>query len=104
MVIIMILNIFEFFPGSNHITNKESNFDNYIYRFAKENWNSSYSSLSVALEHKALATVIKKNIKLVHYWFGDHDYYYGYWFKRIFEIKLVVNLFSQLKATKKNAK
>ena len=85
----------KFFPGSNHVTNKElKNFDNYIYRFAKRNTgNSSYSSLSVALEHKALATLIKKNIKLVHYWFGDHDYYYGHWFKRIFGIKLVVNLF-----------
>tara|TARA_B100001248_G_scaffold248360_1_gene220604 strand:- start:6863 stop:7927 length:1065 start_codon:yes stop_codon:yes gene_type:complete len=84
-----------FFPGSNHITNKElKNFDNFVYRFAKKRTgNSSYSSLSVALEHKALATLIKKNIKLVHYWFGDHDYYYGYLLKRIFGIKLAVNLF-----------
>ena len=85
----------KFFPGSNHITNKElKNFDKYIYRFLKvRTGNSCYSSLSAALEHKALNTIIKKNIKLVHYWFGDHDYYYGYWFRKIFGIKLVVNLF-----------
>ena len=56
----------KFFPGSNHVTNKElKNFDNYIYRFAKRNTgNRSYSSLSVALEHKALATLIKKTSSL----------------------------------------
>lgn len=84
-----------FFPGSIHITNKElDKFDNKIYRFLKFNsGNSCYSSLSVALEHKALMEMIKNKIKIVHYWFGDHDYYYGYWLKRIFGVKLVINLF-----------
>ena len=84
-----------FFPGSMHVTNKElNNFDKRIYRFLKfKTGNSCYSSLSVALEHQALIKIIKHKIKLVHYWFGDHDYYYGYLFKRIFGIKLVINLF-----------
>ena len=93
----------KFFPGSIHVTNKElNNFDRYMYRFLKvRTGNSCYSSLSAALEHKALATIIKKNIKLVHYWFGDHDYYYGYWFKRVFGIKLVVNLFFSIEELKR---
>tara|TARA_B100000900_G_scaffold131157_1_gene110959 strand:- start:1381 stop:2445 length:1065 start_codon:yes stop_codon:yes gene_type:complete len=84
-----------FFPGSIHVTNKElGKFDNRIYRFLKfKSGNSCYSSLSVALEHQALMNIIKHKIKVVHYWFGDHDYYYGYWLKRIFGVKLVINLF-----------
>ncbi len=92
-----------FFPGSVHVTNKElNNFDKRIYRFLKfKTGNSSYSSLSVALEHKALTKIIKHKIKLVHYWFGDHDYYYGYLFKKIFRIKLVINLFFSIEELKR---
>ena len=92
-----------FFPGSIHVTNKElNNFDKSIYRYLKlKTGNSCYSSLSVALEHQALFQLIKNNVKLVHYWFGDHDYYYGYWFKKFFGIKLVVNLFFSLEELEK---
>ncbi len=84
-----------FFPGSINVTSKElKKFDNKIYRYLKfKTGNSCYSSLSVALEYEALFKLIRNDIKLIHYWFGDHDYYYGYLFKKTFGTKLVVNLF-----------
>ena len=91
-----------FFPGSINVTSKKlKKFDNKVYRYLKfKTGNSCYSSLSVALEYSALFKLIKKDIKLIHYWFGDHDYYYGYWFKRIFGTKLVVNLFFSIEELK----
>ncbi len=84
-----------FFPESISLTSKElSNFDNRLFRYIKyKTLNSCYSSLSVALEYNAFIKFIRNDIKLVHYWFGDHDYYYGYWFKRLFGAKVVINLF-----------
>ena len=87
-----------FFPGSISSTSNELNsFDNRFFRCVKnKTLNSCYSSLSVALEYNAFIKFINHDIKLVHYWFGDHDYYYGYWFKRIFGAKIVINLFFSL--------
>ncbi len=91
-------NLLKFFPESINVTSKDlRGFDNRIYRYLKnKTGNSCYSSLSVALEINVLKKAIGKNIEIIHYWFGDHDYYYGYLFKKFFGSKIIINLFFSL--------
>ena len=88
-------NLLQFFPGSIKVTSKDLNgFDNRIYRYLKyRTGNSCYSSLSVGLELNVFKKSIFKNIKIVHFWFGDHDYYYSFLLKKIFGLKIIINLF-----------
>ena len=73
-------NLLKFFPKSINVTSKDlTGFDNRFYRYLKnKTGNSCYSSLSVALELNVFKKSVSNNIKIIHYWFGDHDYYYGY--------------------------
>ena len=91
-------NLLKFFPKSVSVTSKDlKSFDNRIYRYIKKKTgNSCYSSLSAALEFHAFKKSIYNNIKIVHYWYGDHDYYYGYLFRKIFGSKIIINLFFSL--------
>ena len=91
-------NLLKFFPKSHNVTSKDlKGFDNRFYRYLKiKTGNSCYSSLSVALEISVLKKVIRNNLAVVHYWFGDHDYYYGFFLKKYFNIKIVINLFFSL--------
>ena len=75
-------NLLKFF-NSIHVTSKSLNgFDNRIYRYLKnKTGNSCYSSLSAALELNVFKKSIFNNIKIIHYWFGDHDYFYNYLLK-----------------------
>ena len=91
-------NLLKFFPEANNVTSKDlRGFDNRIYRYLKnKTGNSCYSSLSVALELNVLKKVMGNKIKIIHYWFGDHDYYYGFLFKKLFDFKIIINLFFSL--------
>ena len=91
-------NFLKFFPKSINVTSKDlKGFDNRFYRYLKKKTgNSCYSSLSVALELNVLKKSIGNNIKIIHYWFGDHDYYYGFLFKKFFGSKIIINLFFSL--------
>ena len=91
-------NLLKFFPKSLNVTSKDLNgFDNRFYRYLKiKTGNSCYSSLSVGLEINVLKKVIRNNVAIVHYWFGDHDYYYGFFLKKYFNVKIVINLFFSL--------
>ena len=91
-------NLLKFFPEAINVTSKDlRGFDNRIYRYLKnKTGNSCYSSLSVALELNVLKKAIANNIEIIHYWFGDHDYYYGFLFKKLFGSKIIINLFFSL--------
>tara|TARA_X000000950_G_scaffold261791_1_gene332378 strand:+ start:423 stop:1487 length:1065 start_codon:yes stop_codon:yes gene_type:complete len=91
-------NLLKFFPEAISVTSKDiRGFDNRFYRYLKnKTGNSCYSSLSVALELNALKKALGSNIEIIHYWFGDHDYYYGFLFKKIFDSKIIINLFFSL--------
>ena len=91
-------NLLKFFPEAINVTSKDlRGFDNRFYRYLKnKTGNSCYSSLSVALELNVLKKAIGNNIKIIHYWFGDHDYYYGFLFKKLFGSKIIINLFFSL--------
>ena len=91
-------NLLKFFPEAINVTSKDlRGFDNRIYRYLKnKTGNSCYSSLSVALEFNVLKKAIGNNIEIIHYWFGDHDYYYGFLFKKLFGSKIIINLFFSL--------
>ena len=91
-------NLLNFFPNSIKVTSKDLySFDNRIYRYIKnKTGNSCYSSLSAALEYNVFKKSIYNNIKMVHYWYGDHDYYYGYLFRKVFGYKIIINLFFSL--------
>ena len=82
-------NLLKFFPEAINVTSKDlRGFDNRLYRYLKnKTGNSCYSSLSVALEFNVLKKAIANNIEIIHYWFGDHDYYYGFLFKKLFGSK-----------------
>ncbi len=92
------VNLLKFFPKSINVTSKDlTGFDNRFYRYLKnKTGNSCYSSLSVALEINVLKKSIGNDIKIIHYWFGDHDYYYGFLFKKILGSKIIINLFFSL--------
>ena len=96
-------NLLKFFPGSLSVTNKDlKGFDNRIYRYIKrKTGNSCYSSLSASLELNAFKKSIYNNFKIVHFWYGDHDYYFGYLFRKIFQSKIIVNLFFSLEELEK---
>ena len=96
-------NLLKFFPGSLSVTSKDlKGFDNRIYRYIKrKTGNSCYSSLSVSLELNAFKKSIYNNFKIVHFWYGDHDYYFGYLFRKIFRSKIIVNLFFSLEELEK---
>tara|TARA_Y100001980_G_C14555308_1_gene343565 strand:- start:775 stop:1839 length:1065 start_codon:yes stop_codon:yes gene_type:complete len=91
-------NLLQFFPGSIKVTSEDLNgFDNRIYRYLKyRTGNSCYSSLSVGLELNVFRKSLFENIKIVHFWFGDHDYYYSFLLKKIFGLKIIINLFFSL--------
>ena len=91
-------NLLKFFPNSISVTSKDlKGFDNRFYRYLKiKTGKSCYSSLSVGLEINVLKKVIRNNVAIVHYWFGDHDYYYGFLLKKYFSTKVVINLFFSL--------
>ena len=91
-------NLLKFFPEAINVTSKDlRGFDNRFYRYLKnKTGNSCYSSLSVALELNVLKKAITNNIEIIHYWFGDHDYYYGFLFKKLFGSKIIINLFFSL--------
>ena len=91
-------NLLKFFPEAINVTSKDlRGFDNRIYRYLKnQTGNGCYSSLSVALEINVIKKAIGKKIELIHYWFGDHDYYYGFLFKKLFGSKIIINLFFSL--------
>jgi len=91
-------NLLNFFPEAINVTSKDlSGFDNRIYRHLKnKTGNSCYSSLSVALELNVLKKSLCNKINIIHYWFGDHDYYYGFLFKKLLGSKIIINLFFSL--------
>ena len=91
-------NLLKFFPEAVSVTSKDlKGFDNRIYRYLKnKSGNRCYSSLSVALELNVIKKAIGKKIEIIHYWFGDHDYYYGFLFKKLFGSKIIINLFFSL--------
>ena len=91
-------NLLKFFPKSINVTSKDlRGFDNRFYRYLKnKTGNSCYSSLSVALELNVFKKSVSNNIKIIHYWFGDHDYYYGFLLKKFFDSKIIINLFFSL--------
>jgi len=91
-------NLLNFFPEAINVTSKDlGGFDNRFYRYLKnKTGNSCYSSLSVALELNVLKKSVCNNIDIIHYWFGDHDYYYGFLFKKLFGSKIIINLFFSL--------
>ena len=96
-------NLLKFFPEAINVTSKDlRGFDNRIYRCLKnKTGNSCYSSLSVGLELNVLKKALGKNIEIIHYWFGDHDYYYGFLFKKLFGSKIIINLFFSLEELEK---
>ena len=48
------------------------------------------------LNLNVLKKLIANDIKIIHYWFDDHDYYYGFLFKKLFGSKIIINLFFSL--------
>ena len=75
-------------------TNELSMWDHRLLRYIRNTTrNSCYSSLSVVLEFSALIKSIQTCPKIVHFWVGDNDYYYGYWIRRFTRAKIVVNMF-----------
>ena len=89
-----------FLHGSKLITNDNLNgWDNRIFRYMKRKTkNTCYSSLSFALEFEAFKRSVQtlSSPKLLHYWLGDNDYYYGYWIRRFTGSKIAVNIFFSL--------
>ena len=82
-------NLLKFFPEDIYVTSKDlRGFDNRFCRYLKyKTCNSCYSSLSVALELEVLKKLIANDIKIIHYWFDDHDYYYGFLFNNFLVLK-----------------
>jgi len=86
---------FKFFSGSINITNPSTIYwDNQLYRWIKKQANqSSYSSLSVALEMEVCKKALIYKPKIIHFWFADHDYHYSYIPAKFTGAKLVGNFF-----------